>query len=274
MELLQHIVFPEHLIRNPFPEAYWDASMKPVVVLDGHPYSINDLSSPIRGNIAYVVGVNQKSFERLLEYVQAPSFHFYEMRVADISKLAECKDVRELAIHWNSKISDIDPVSCLKSLSALIFEDTPKLYDLSRITECKELKYFEFSGGIITKNKVGNLAPLSALESLRYLRLLNLKVDEGGLKPLGGLVDLVELEVSNQFKTEDYAYLSICLPNTSCSHFAPYVFLPNPLNDKNVMVVGARKPFLNPEIDSDKLKKYKNEFLNFQEKFAANKRMQ
>lgn len=44
-------------------------------------------------------------------------------------------------------------------------------------------------------------------------------------------------------------------------------FLSNPIEDKDVMVIGKRKPFLNSKADVEKLQKYEKPFSMYQEKY-------
>ena len=45
---------------------------------------------------------------------------------------------------------------------------------------------------------------------------MNLKVKDDSLEPLIQLKNLRELSLSNQFKVEEYAKLSVALPYTKC----------------------------------------------------------
>lgn len=265
-------MIPYHLTRNPFPEAEWTPEMKPLVVLDGAAHSINELDTRITGDVAYVVGVNQHSFEHVLELVSARTIHFYEMRVADIGSLAGHPEIMELAIHWNTKMEDLTPIKSLPDLTHLVLEHTPGIHDLSALSECKNLEVLEYSGGMWSKNKAKSLEPLAQLSSLKKLRLLNLAVEHGGLKPIAALTHLEDLEVSNQFPAEEYAYLSVHLTDTACAHFAPYIKLEHPIGGKDAMVVGSRKPFLNLEEDADKLTRYEEKFERLRQTYSANKR--
>jgi hypothetical protein len=263
-------MIPTYLTTNPFPDSQWSPDMRPVVVLDGIAQALNTIDKAVSSDIAYFVGVNQKSFERAMVLVNARVMHFYEMRVSDLTSLNKNKNLSELAIHWNSKLEDISPVAGIKGLKGLVLEDTPKVSDLSPLSQCIDLESFEFSGGMWKKNKTESLEPISGLPKLNSLRLLNLAVN-GGLKPLASLSSLRELELSNQFPTEEYAYLSVMLDRVNCDYFVPYIELTNPIEDKNVMVIGKRKPFLNKEADAVKLAKYVEQFNGFKTKYAANK---
>lgn len=244
--------------------------MRPVVVLDGIAQALSSMDEPESADIAYFVGVNQKSFEKAMTLVEARVMHFYEMRVADLTSLKKNTELRELAIHWNTQLEDIAPIAGIKGLQSLVLEDTPKISDLSPLSQCIELESFEYSGGMWKKNKTESLEPISELPKLSNLRLLNLYVT-GGLKSLASLPSLRELELSNQFPTEEYAYLSVMLDRVNCDYFVPYIELPNPIEDKNVMVIGKRKPFLNKQADAVKLAKYVEQFNGFRRKYAANK---
>ncbi|MCJ1908965.1 hypothetical protein [Planococcus ruber] len=101
---------------------------------------------------------------------------------------------------------------------------------------------------------------------MAYLGLSNIKVANESLQPLAELKGLKELAISNQFSTEEFAKLSVALPNTTCDKFSPFVrvVLPDGLD---LMVVGKRKPFLNSTNDSAKMKKYEERFRALQEAF-------
>ncbi len=172
-----------------------------------------------------------KSFEKALSLVSARVMHFYEMRVADISSLEKNNKLRELAIHWNSRLEDISPIAHIKELKGLVLEDTPKVHDLTPFSRCVTLESLEFSGGMWKKNKASSLETFSRLPALKSVRLLNLAIGSNGLKPLANLSSLAELELSNQFPTEDYAYLAVKLDGVKCEYFSPYVELPNPIDD-------------------------------------------
>jgi hypothetical protein len=77
--------------------------------------------------------------------------------------------------------------------------------------------------------------------------------------------------VSNQFPTEDYAYLAVELPNVICEMFQPYIKLNQKINDLDIMVTGKRKPFLNSKADTDRILKYEKAFEKLKKKFESNK---
>lgn len=259
----------EALKKNPWPDVAWGPEDKPVVLVDGKVHRLSQVSAPIDGRVAYAVGVNEKLFPNLCAQIRVEFLHCYELRVADVSALAEMQILRGLAIRWNTKLADLSPLCRLVNLEQLALEDTPKAHDLAPLANLVKLKSLEFSGGIWNKNQADSLEPIARLPKLEDLTLLNLKVVADGLRPLALCPVLKHLEVSNQFKTEDYAYLSVRLPETKCDWFAPCQQLTKPIGDKDVMVTGARKPMLNSVADAERLQRYENTFRKLQERFRS-----
>ena len=252
-----------------WPAVEWGTRDKPVAIVDGRLYPNAALGSRVEGLAAYVVGINEKSFPRLCERLRVETLHLYEMRVGDLGPLLQLPDLRGLAIRWNTKLSDVAPLGRLGPLRTLVLEDTPKVRDLSPLSALTGLSSLGFSGGIWNKNTAISLEPIAALPALRELALLNLKVESGGLRPIARCKSLERLELSNQFPTADYAYLSVHLPTTQCEMFNAAVSLQKPIDGKDVMVVGSRKPFLSSRRDKEVLARYTRDFSRLQEEFAS-----
>src|SRR6185503_7972787 len=94
--------------------------------------------------------------------------------------------LRELAIQWNTKVSNVTPLEKLLRLEALILENVPRVEDLSPLRVLQRLRFLDFSGGIWSRNKAATLEPLAALPVLAELMLTNLAVRRDGLRPLAG----------------------------------------------------------------------------------------
>ncbi|EJR54011.1 hypothetical protein IIM_02268 [Bacillus cereus VD107] len=111
------------------------------------------------------------------------------------------------------------------------------------------------------------MEPLKHLSNLKYLFLSNINAKDESLEPVSQLTVLQELVISNQFPTEEYARLSVTLPNTQCEYFRPFIHLSSPIDDKDIMVIGKRKQFLNSKVDMKRLKKYEEQFKLLQDKY-------
>lgn len=250
----------EELKQIAHSDVKWDPADKPIVVADGRAYPVSELAAPLEAASAYVVGIGDKHFARLCRHLRAPIVYFYEMRVQDLSPLSELAGLRQLAICWNTKAEDLAPLADCSSLCVLLLENVPKAYDLSPMAKLADLRALEFSGGIWSKNRAHTLAPLAALPRLEELHLTNLVVDRDGLRPLAGCQALKRLRLSNQFLTEDYAYLAAKLPGVECDMLAPYIKLSSPIEGKDTMVVGKGKPLLDSRTDGERLAEYVRRF--------------
>lgn len=106
--------------------------------------------------------------------------------------------LRFLQIDHAPKLGSLGPLGCLSQLEWLSLM-TPPGWDAARKTI-----------------KVESLAPLSTLRALRYLRLMGVEPQTGGLGPLAALTQLEELAFSHVFTLAmaDYAGLAAALPRT------------------------------------------------------------
>lgn len=215
----------------------------------------------------WIYTVNQKEFNTILSLVNPKMLHIYELRVDDLSIMSSLKDVEVLSLEWNTKTQSLWDLSKNTSLKSLSITDFSKLNDISTIQHCTSLELLQLSGGIWNSLNLNTLQPLRYLKNLKFLGISNIKVKDQSLQPISDLKGLRELEISNQFPTEEYARLSVTLPNTKCDCFMPYILLSSPIEDKDVMVVGKRKPFLNSKVDEKKLQKYEKQFKAYQEKY-------
>jgi hypothetical protein len=252
-----------------FPEVSWSEKDRPVLIADGRVFHVGELDSIVQADAAYVVGVRQADFDRLTRFLRTQELRFYDMRVEDVSAFARISALTTLVIEWNTKMVSLEPLRHLSELNTLSIVNTPKVRDLGAIAGLTRLRALDYSGGMWSKNVANSLEPLRDLTALEELRLTNLRVLDGGLRPLAGCRGLQRLDVSNQFATADYAYLSVVLSETECDKFAPYVPIQPPLDGLDAMVVGSGKGFLNSRKDAARLKRYVEDFRQLQERFAV-----
>jgi hypothetical protein len=253
---------------NQWPDTKWTVKDKPILIVDGTLHRIKSLSHSICGHAGYVVGISDRELPSLAAFLDVKYLHFYELRAADLSPFSAIPNLRNLKIHWNTKLIAVDAIGQLHGLESLVLVDVPKVSDLSPLEALSELAALEFSGGIWKPNHVISLAPIASLTKLEELVLTNLRVKSGGLRPLGGCRSLKTLTLSNQFDTEDYSYLSVALPQVQCESFAPWVRV-NHSDGKDTMITGRRKPFLNSKTDAAKISEYEVAFRQLQRQFES-----
>lgn len=212
----------------------------------------------------WIVGANDKELGKILKWINPTYLNLYQVIVKDLSILESLGKTVTIVLNWNTKATALWDVSKNTTLRTLEITDFSKIEDLGQLALAAQLTSLVIGGGIEKTMKIKSLQPLSKLISLRYLALSNLKVGDDSLAPLGGLINLEELEISNQFETREYALLATKLKNTRCRMFQAT----NPCRIMgtdgtmlwDTMVTGRRKPFLLAEKDGDKLEKYKRNF--------------
>ncbi len=188
-----------------------------------------------------------------------------QMRVDDLSPLAKFDRLEVLALDRNTKTRDISFLENLPRLRHLWLEDftgEPDIAPLATCTHLESLALVAFGYG--RRWRASDLQPLSALRALQYLRLTNVTAGDRSLAPLAKLRNLRELDISNIYPTEEYARLSVALPNTHCLLFQAYVDLTPEGLPGQMMVVGKGKPVLDKE-DRLLLRNYEREFEEYQE---------
>jgi hypothetical protein len=251
------------------PVPRWVGEDRPVIIADGQAFRLKEVRSGIRADRAKVVGLRRADLDRLAALLQTKALALYDMQVEDLSPLRHIQGLEWLSLTWNTKVTSLAPLAALRGLRRLSISDTPKVRDLEPLGALTDLAALNYSGGIWNRATAETLEPLAGLESLEELVLTNIKVVEDGLRPLARCRNLRALELSNQFETAEYAYLSVALPGTACQHFAPYVPLGVGGMKADVMVVGRRKPFLDSKRDADRLARYVAEFEHLQAGFRA-----
>ncbi len=247
----------------------WRDDTKPKVFLDGREVDLAHERGLLSGRVASIIDANAKTFAPLVERLDVEKLGLFDVRTGDIGVLARLTRLTHLSIVATTKVSDISVLRDLPGIRVLSIEDCPKIADLAPLTSLGGLLAFNFSGGMWNANRAATLAPVGHLQNLEELRLLNLRVQDGGLRPVAGCSALKHLSLSNQFETADYAYLSVHLSDTECEMFAADTPLTKPIGGKDVMVTGRRKPFLNAEADAARLARYRAEFHRLQEEFRA-----
>ncbi|MCO0600265.1 leucine-rich repeat domain-containing protein [Peribacillus butanolivorans] len=237
------------------------------LLIQGKTKNIERLKSFYNLTKLWIYTVNQNEFNTILSFVNPKMLHIYELKVEDLSIIGSLKDVEVLALEWNTKAQSLWDISKNTSLKSLSIKDFSKLNDIRPLQNGTRLELLDLSGGESKDLKINNLQTLKYLSNLKYLGLSNIKVQDESLEPISKLKRLQELEISNQFPTEEYAKLSVAIPETKCDKFKAYVNLPSPIGEDDVMVVGKRKPFLNSKVDVKKLQKYEEQFKAYQEKY-------
>lgn len=214
-------------------------------------------------------GVNQSALETICTRMKAKSLFIKGMTATDLMPFADLDVLDKLHILWANKFSDASPIARMKNLRRLCIIDTMRWHDLGQLSGSR-VSHLEISGGMNRSGLYESLAPLSSLTKLTHLQMMHFRLNRNGLKPLKDCQQLESLSVDCSFPTEDYAYLSVNLPHVDCDAFAPFIRLRgNHIGEKDVMIIGHRKPFLNSKKDAKRLANYVKAFEELQEKFRT-----
>ena len=217
----------------------------------------------------WVGNVNERQFEEILPPIDPLYLLFDGLRVTDLAPLGRLQRLEALEIRWNTKVTDISFLNNLISLRLLALSHCPKVHDLGPIAALGNLEILDLSGGMWSTFKPDTLEPLGQLRNLRGLSLKAIRVKDESLAPVARLTQLQEIELSNQFPTEEYARLSVALPHVQCTHFSPYLDFGAGAYADQVMVTGKGKPVLTLPKDEARLERYVQRFRAAQEKFRS-----
>ena len=221
-----------------------------------------------------VSGLDQATFETLVEQhgQQCTAIHFWKCpRIQDFSPLESLPDLTLVSIYWNQRTSKLWNLAKTPKLRGLEFEDFSRLRNLEDLRNAAAIEELSFGDKIWVKASVASLEPISAVQTARRVSFAVRNVEDGRIQPLAHLPLLERLECpSNLFTPEQLAWLRAHLHDTVESRvLAPFQKfdkpLPNPNGhgpDRNVLVMGKRKPFLNSQTDASKLQRYVDEYWN------------
>jgi Leucine-rich repeat (LRR) protein len=240
-----------------------------VLFINGKTKNIQRLKSFTKLQKLWVYNTNQEQFNTIMTLVNPKMLQMVQMRVEDLTLLGSLSNIEILALDWNTKAKKLWEMTNNRALKSLSIKDFPKLDDNSLMQTCpKHLESLVLSSGEWNKLKISTLHSLEHLMNLNYVSLIGVHVKDESLKPISHLNGLKKLDIStNTFPTEEYARLSVALRKTECAAFQPYIHFSPPIGDKDVLVVGKRKPFLNSKADVKRLQKYEDEYKVFQEKY-------
>lgn len=98
----------------------------------------------------------------------------------------------------------------------LSIEDFKRLNQIDPIGLRNSLEELNLAGGIWPTLNIDTHEPIKQLQSLKILGLSNIKQKDESLEPISHIKNLLMLELSNQFPTEEFARLSVMLPQMKC----------------------------------------------------------
>lgn len=220
----------------------------------------------------WLIGTNDKQLREILPLAKLKYLNLYQVLAKDLTILEEQVSPETIILNWNTKATRLWNMSKNQSLKTLEIRDFSKLEEIDQLSLAGQIEKLVLGGGHDKALKIKTLRPLSHLTNLRYLGLTNLKVEDDTLEPLAALINLNELEISNQFETREYAWLASRLKDTKCRMFqatnlCKVVGVDNKLV-WDTMITGRRKSFLLSTKDQTKIEKHIREFERLKRELA------
>jgi hypothetical protein len=248
-------------------------SIKDLAVLDDRP-----------GATALIIsGLDQRAFEALA-HTYGPRFsgiYFWKCpRIEDLTPLEDLPNLKYVAFYWNQRTSRLWDFSRNPVLRGLQFVDFTRIHDLDDLPHATTVEELRIGNAVWPKWVLKSLGPLESLTQLRSLNLDLKTIEDGRIQPLAALQRLESLEFpTNQFTTRQVAWLRARLPDSMRSKcLGPTYALDEPIGEgadaKDVFIVGKRKPFLNSQLDADRIERYAEDFWRMVEEFRQNPEMQ
>ena len=212
----------------------------------------------------WLIGANEKELKKILAHVDLKYLNLYQVLAKDLSILEMLNSVETIILEWNTKSDRLWDLNKNSKLRTLEITDFSKINSIDQLSQAKQIRHLKLSGGHGKAILLKSIEPLKHLSNLETLSLYNLKIEDDTLKPIGELVNLKKLNLSNQFDTKEYAWLSVKLPKTE-GKMLQAVSTCNITDIDNklkydTMVTGRRKPFLLSTKDQAKIDKYIKDF--------------
>jgi hypothetical protein len=228
-----------------------------------------------------VSGLDQKTFERLVSRhgSQFDAIYFWKSgRIADLTPLESLPQLRLVAFYVNQRTTRLWDFRRTPRLVGLQFENFTRLHALDDLRTAVTLEELHFGDALWNTSVYDSLSPLAALTSLRRLTFNARRLDDGRIQPLASLRSLQSLGFpANLFTTSQVAWLRARLPESVQSHVLGPLMPLGPIKnlsdntvtelDKNVLVVGKRKPALSSRRDGARIQKYVDEFERLVQRF-------
>jgi hypothetical protein len=214
----------------------------------GFPPAISDVSDATSTATDVRLVADARGWDRLPALGHLARLWCFRINGERLAVITQCRSLRRLyldglrvSLHTVDRLTDlqvlsVDSATRMESLAevpaslpleGLSVTNAPNVTNLVPLRDRYQLRALNVSGGIWSKMTVDSLGPLAGLRELKYLDLMNLKVLDGSLEPLGSLTELTELGLSNFYSVREFARLAARLRGTHCLWFSPTVDLPN-----------------------------------------------
>lgn len=164
-------------------------------------------------------GVNQDFLEEICSIRTLETLRLSAVTAHDLSAVKSLPRLKRLSVIGATKVEDLAWLPTQPSLQALALENLKRVHDLTALSELVQLQALGVEGSMWTPMRVRSLAPLSALVSLEFLFMTNLRLEDWSLQPLHALHRLKALHSARFYPRTEFLHLSAARPKLRCDWF-------------------------------------------------------
>lgn len=161
--------------------------------------------------------VPQRLFEAACAIPNLEALNIKWSSIDSFEPISKLTSLQSLFLGSSPGLACLDSLSKCIGLEHLFIENIQEPVDLSFVEQLNKLLEFGLSATRGRKLKVLTLRPLSSLEKLELLWLVDLQILEGGLKPLHSLRNLSSLRTT--IKTSSVEFQELCVAVQTLKHF-------------------------------------------------------
>lgn len=159
----------------------------------------------------WISGVTAKVAGVVARLASLRDLTVHDLRVPDLRLVAGLGGLRSLVVAGSTRLRSLDGIEALERLRTLILFDVG-VEDLAPLRGLRDLEALSIEGGMSRDLRVPTLDPLAGLAGLVRLRIASLRVADGGLRPLHGLLGVRHVFIPDMFPPAEMRALAAALP--------------------------------------------------------------
>lgn len=165
--------------------------------------------------------VTQPLFDAACEIRNLECLQLKWSNIKSLDAIGNLTALKYLHIGSSTKIQSIEPLAALSSLRLLEIENFKLIDNFSPLLSLAKLESLVVTGSMWTRQDVGPLDVFSKMTWLKSLAIDTTHVESS--RPLASLTQLKALGMGGKLPMQEYAWLSVMLPNTECRWFQPFL---------------------------------------------------